>query len=337
MTKVREGVPSTTDESLLPADATWRFEPTLTGLALAIVSAIFYTGANMALRQLAGKPGVDWAIWVTANKALPAAALAWGIIGYRAWKGQPALPTRDVLKTLLFAGVVMQLVGNLMFQIALSFGGLALSVPLCFATLITTGAVLGRVFLGESITLRTAAAMGMLIASIGLLSQGAGTSTQAVREVGSAWTVTLAVLTACLSGVGYGTCGVIIRSTLKRKLPLSATLMPMSTMGAVGLGAVSLFRLGSEGILATTSTEVFVMLGAGLCNAVAFFAVGAALRHITVVQANMLNATQSAMCAVVGFLFFDEPWTWWLGIGIILTGVGVGLVDKTAPVSKSDS
>ena len=64
---------------------------------------------------------------------------------------------------------------------------------------------------------------------------------------------------------------------------------------------------------------MFVMLTAGGMNAIAFFALSAALKHITVTQVNLLNSSQTAMAAIaavraslgyrriVGGHFIDNP------------------------------
>ena len=73
---------------------------------------------------------------------------------------------------MILVGLLMQYGGNLMFQWSLSLGGLAVSVPLCFAALIVTGAWLGRVYLGDPVTPRTMLSIGILIGAIALLSSG---------------------------------------------------------------------------------------------------------------------------------------------------------------------
>lgn len=304
--------------------------PAAKGMFLAVLSALFYTAANMTLRRLAGAENLD-AIWITCNKALIPSLAAWAIIAWRASQGLPALPPRKMILPLLAAGVLMQIGGNFMFQLALGYGGLALTVPLCFATLITTGALLGRIFLEEAITPRTAIAMGVLVIAIALLSLSAPGATESVVNRTGTAVVVLAILTACLSGVGYGACGVVIRRMVTQQIPLSATLVLMSSTGVVGFGAYSLIHLGPAQLATTTFDQWAWMMLAGMFTAVAFFAVGGALKYITVVQANMLNATQSAMCAIAGVMFFAEPWTYWLILGTLLTAAGVMLVEKKMP------
>lgn len=302
-------------------------DPIAVGTGFGALAALAYTGANMALRQLASTGGVDWAIWVTCMKAVPAAAVAWGIIAYRGSRGLPALPPSRLIPVLLAAGLVMQLGGNVMFQLSLSLGGLALTIPLVFASVILSSAWLGRLFLNEPITLRTGACMLLLILAIVLLSFGAEEATRAMIDDVSPWLVAGSVLAACSAGLSYGINSIVIRRALTREVSLSATLVLLNTTGVIVLGLISLARLGPERLLATPPVDFGIMLLAGTFNAAAFFSLGAALQRIAAVHVNLLNASQTAMAAAAGVLFFAERVTPWLIAGTVLTIVGLSLMN----------
>ncbi len=305
-----------------------RRDPVLVGTLFCVLASITYTVANMALRQVARPGDVDWAIWVSAIKAVPAAAVAWVLIAYRASKGLPALPPRRFVLRLLLAGVVMQLGGNMMLQLALGLGGLALTVPLMFAALIITGAWMGRLVLGEGISYRSGVAMAVLIAAIAILSTGADDAARSMSSAASSWTVVGSVLAAFLAGCSFGANGVVIRRTLSHDLSLSATLVLLSSVGVVGLGAIGLWRLGPERIAETTTVEWQGMALAGVMNAAAFFSVSAAFKRIPVVRVNLLNASQAALAAVGGVLFFNEQATFGIIAGTLLTVVGLMLMGR---------
>ena len=152
-----------------------------TGIVLGVISSIAYSAANLALREVAIPGDLDWAIWVTALKAVPAATVAWLLIGIRVWKKLPALPPRALVVKLILAALLMQYGGNLCFQWSLTLGGLAVSVPLCFAVLIVTGAWLGRIFLGDVLSVRTRWAIGILGVSIFFLTAGAQAATASIH------------------------------------------------------------------------------------------------------------------------------------------------------------
>ncbi len=303
------------------------------GTIFGVISALAYTGTNLVLRRMADSQSLDWAIWISCLKGIPAAAIAWVLVAYRARRGLPALPPRELFVPLVVMGILVHFVGNVSFQWALSFGGLALTVPLTFATLIGSGAVLGRVVLGEPITPRSLAAIGLLVVSIAVLSLGAGEATRSTLAE-SSWTmILLAILSASLAGIAYGTCGVVIRRTTtgRHNVSLSGTLVWLSTSGVVALGIAAWARLGSEGILQTSPAVYGNMLLAGSLNALAFFACGAALMRLSVVRVNLINASQAALCAAGGVLFFGEALTFWLVLGTFLTIGGLMLMERPAP------
>ena len=59
-----------------------------------------------------------------------------------------------------------------MLQWALGIVGLAISIPAIFGAMITGGAVLGHFWLGERVSRRSMAAIGLLLASLVLLGTG---------------------------------------------------------------------------------------------------------------------------------------------------------------------
>ena len=215
---------------------------------------------------------------------------------------------------------------------------MALTVPLTFATLIGSGAILGRIVLDEPITLRSLAAIAVLVVSIVLLSLGAEGATRSMLAESSWLTILGAILAARLAGLAYGTCGVVIRRTTTgvHNVSLSGTLVLLSTTGVVGLGLTSWFRLGADQLLETTPVELSEMLVAGSLNAIAFFACGAAPMRLSVVRVNMINASQAAMCAAGGVVFFDEALTVWMVLGTLLTMGGLLLMERPASPKPSD-
>jgi drug/metabolite transporter (DMT)-like permease len=304
------------------------------GVLLGVVAAVCYTGTNIALRGVTRGGDSDWAIWVTALKSLPGALAAWILLADRAARGLPTLPSPRTTLLLLAVGLAVQAGGNLFFQWSLAMCGLALAVPTVFATLILTGATLGRVWLGESVSPRSAAAMGLLIAAIAMLGYGAEAASKALPPgpggVLPALWVLAGVGYSAFAGVLYGALGVVIRRTTQADVPLPATLALVSTMGTLGLGIPAVALLGTE-VLHSSPRESLLMFLAGTLNAIAFFAIGGALRRISVVQVNLINASQAAMCALGGVLIYRESLTAALVVGTLLTIVGLVLMDRRGP------
>lgn len=335
-----------------PATPPAGVDPILLGTLFNVVSALGYTAANICLRDAAR--ACDPA-WVSCIKAAPTAVVAWLIISRRAAVGLPALPSAGRLPVLIATALVMQIGGNISFQWALPILGLSLSVPLVFGTLILGGALAGRMYLAEPIVPRTALAMVLLMAAIGVLSWGA----EAARPLGGPqaapalvdgaaalaaieapghdpWTIALASTITCFSGFCYAASSVVIRR-LADVVPLSATIMVMSTTGVVSLGAISLWRIGWAGMAATTPHDWTTMLLAGVFNALAFFSLGIALERMPVTRTNLINASQVALSAVAGIVIFGEKPTVTVAAGIVLTVIGLALLGRSRlPGTQSD-
>lgn len=289
--------------------------------------------SNMALRKVAIPNDFGWAIWVSCLKATPAALLAWIIIGWRASRGLQAMPPRKLWAVLIAGGFIQQFGGNVMFQWALGIGGLVITVPLVFATIITSAAWLGKIFLGDQLSIRTAMAIATLLASIVIIAMGAA-ETAGDREL-TVSSISLACVVACLAGIAYGANGVLIRYVLtSQPISLSATLVMFSSTGAVVLSITALATTGPARMLATTGEQWFWLICAGVMNAVAFFAIGGALKRLSINRANLLNSTQNAMCALAGVLLFRELITLWLVIGCGLTIAGIVLMDHKDQSNK---
>jgi len=302
------------------------------GVFLGLVSAICYTATNIALRGVTRDGDADWALLVTAMKSLPSALSAWLLIAGRKWKSLPTIPSLRTVLVLMAVGFAVQGGGNVLFQWSLARCGLALSVPTVFATLMLTGALLGRTWLGESVTWLSAVAMGLLIAAIGILSYGAEGAAAALPPPPAGYSARFWVLSgvvfAAVAGVFYGVLGVVIRQTTRVAVPLPATLAIVSSTGVLGVGVPAVVRLGTT-IFDASAGEWGLMVLAGVLNAIAFFAIGGSLRRIPVVQVNLLNASQAAMCAIGGVVVYREPLSASLVFGTLLTVLGLTLMSKT--------
>lgn len=241
------------------------------------------------------------------------------------------MPTRRALIALALTGALAQLGGNVMFQISLGVVGIAFAVPLTLGAMILTGAILGRFVLHEQLTWRSVSSMVVLVLAIGVLSFGAGeaqASLHAFEDVlqGPRLVVAKGVAAAVLSGISYALLGVVIRKNVSGQVPLPITLFIVSIVGAVGLGVMTIARIGVEGIIGTRAVDWQMMVLAGLCNAFAFVALTKSLQLTGVVFVNALNASQVAMAALAGLVFFSEPLTLPLIFGVLLTGFGLALM-----------
>ncbi len=313
-------------------------EPVVLGTACGIVSSLLYTAANIYLRKLAGH--VD-PVWVSCLKASPVALVASSLVARRLWRAQRVWPTRRQLLGLVAASLFVHLGGNVAFQWTLAQIGLAITVPLMFGSLIISGAILGRVFLGEPITPRSAVAMLLLIAAIGVLSLGAPDANRSIAATletlprNSPLWLAAAVGTACLAGVAYAVLGVVIRRLVTTEVPIGTTLLVVSGTGILLLGSISFARHGYSQLIRTSPEHLRAMVAAGLFNMVAFFALTKSLQLISVVHSNALNASQAAMAGLAGVLLFGEAVSVSLVVGAALTVVGLVAMQTGHTQTKS--
>ncbi|QDU79105.1 EamA-like transporter family protein [Polystyrenella longa] len=306
------------------------------GIALGFLSAICYSIANSMLNNLADTSDFDWAVWVTCIKAVPATILSWVVLAHRRFKGLSALPPKELFWPMIGFGLIMQFGGNVCFQYSLSYGGLALSVPLCFASIILSSAWLSWFWLKETLQMRTVVSIVLLLTAVVLLGMATQEATAAntYLDQSSIWTTIIAIGAATVAGISYGTSGVAIRHCLKKQVSLAGTLVWLSTVGVVALGIYCVLRMETAEMLAATPSEWRMMAYAGIFNAIAFFAIGAAMKYITVVQANLVNTSQIAMCGMIAVFLFGEPMTFWLCCGTLLTMIALFILRPPRPKNQ---
>ena len=300
------------------------------GVMLGTISAVGYSAANLALRGLSGRhEDMTWSLWVTATKAVPTMLLAAFLLGLRFRRRESLFPAKRVFFPLLTAALLMQFGGNLGFQVALGHIGLAITVPLVFAFIIVAGAVLGKMYLGDSVSRRTVVLIAIMTLSIVLLSYAAWLNSSGEQATENttriAW---FGVVMAIVSGTSYGINGAVIRGLAKNTLPIESMMIVYSTTGILCLGIPGAYEMGADRLTAITPDEWVMMLLAGIFNAIAFFSITHALKLMNISHVNVINASQNAMCAIAGVLMFAEPASPAMVAGIALSVVGLLLLDR---------
>lgn len=299
-------------------------KPPSSGVAWAVACGLFaatgYTAANICLRAAAE---VD-PIWVSAIKTIPVLAASGLLLIHRFAVGRLNPLPRWMLIELSAAGLVGHLLGNVAFQWALGVIGVALDVPITMGMIIGSGAALGWLMLGERVTTRGAISLLLLVVAIALLGLGGDAAAP-----DAPWRRVFAgVAAACLAGAAYSYLGIAIRRSRVNGAPLGVPLFIVSAMGAMALFPFAALRLGYSGMAATSAAEWRYMIGAGVFNALAFFALTHSFKVLNVVAVNALNSAQIAMCALAGVWLFGEPATPWLALGCGLTLAGLFLMER---------
>ena len=295
-------------------------DPYLLGTICGLFSSVVYTAANSFLRAVNDLDPV----WVSAVKAAPTVVLMAPVLVVLLLRGHKLMPSYTMLGAVILGGLAGQLGGNIAFQWSLSQIGVALSVPLSLGGMIVCAAIFGRAFLYEPVTPKAALALAILLASIGVLALGARAAGQQVSQTPvSLPRLAAGVAAACLSGAAYSVLNVVLRYCITRGAPLPTTLFTVALTGLSALGALAFLRIGPAGISATTHEQWLLMLGAGLCNTIAFVSLTKSLQLTSIVYVNALNATQATLAALAGVLIFREPLSPWLALGVLLTIAGL--------------
>lgn len=297
--------------------------PLFLGSLCCAVSALGYSAANMCLCSLAKTADPVWTLAIKESVAVVAVG-PWLL--YHVLRGRYALPPLKALAGLIAVGVAVQVLGNLMMQGAFGVLGLAVTIPVVYAMNLASTATLGRIALGELVTLRTALAIASLIVAITLLS--AGTNGAADATVGQLGSARWALAAACTAGAIYAVMTISIRKSVVGVIPLPFVVLIIPAMGTLTLGPYGLWRDGIDGLSSLRPEHWGMMLLAGTLNFIAFLAYSLSLRWIAAVQANVINAAQVAMAAVGGVLFLAEPPSSMLFVGVGLTIVGIFLIEQ---------
>lgn len=293
-----------------------------------MVSAIAYTAASICMRRLAELQCDP--TWAVCNKELVTVIAVGPWLLLCGLRGHKVLPPRRALILLVLVGLTVQLGGNLGFQWALGKVGLALTIPAIFGAMLTASAIMGFALLGERVSRRSAAAIGLLLVSLAVLSLSAGAAGKSVSAFSTPLVIAAAVGAACLAGALYALLTITIRHTVTGATRISAVVFIITVMGVLSLGPLSVYRLGAQHLLSTPATHLAWMLAAGTFNLIAFLAISKGLELTTVVHANVLNASQVAMAAIAGVMLFNEAHNRWLLFGVVLTIAGIILIDRPA-------
>jgi len=300
------------------------------GTAYCVFAALGYTVVNICLRDLAVK--YDPA-WILCMKETMAVVLMGPWLAGRAIRGQSPLPGGRPLVTLVVVGLLTHLAGNLPLIWSMGIVGLAITMPVALGVNLVACAVLGRLYLGEKVSPQSTLALGILIVSVVLLGGGAGKANQGMARLadvatGPLW-VSLAVAASCLAGVIFGLLNVTIRRSATEGVSLAAIAFLVPAMGAASLTPLCLGRHGLWGLLETAPRDLLLMVGCGTLNLLSYVALIKGLQTTTVVHANVLGASQVAMAAVAGFLFFEEAASPALVLGVLLTIAGMVMADRS--------
>jgi drug/metabolite transporter (DMT)-like permease len=304
-----------------------RFSQAAAGACCCLVAMLGYSMANGCMRRLSGL-SCDSA-WAVCNKELIAFVAVGPWLLWQAWRRKDGLPAGRPLAILIAAGLATELIGNLGVQWGYEVVGLAVMIPADTGFVLAATAILGWLLLGEHVSPRNLAAVGVLILAVVLLGMSAAqanpataTPTAPTAPVGAAL-IAAALVVAAAAGIVFALLGIAVRYCVTGKTSPAAVVVIITATGVLTLGPLSLYRAGAAKLMATPWQQYAWMYSAGLCNLFAFFALIRGLQLTTVLHANMINAGQVASAAVMGVIFFGESCNAWLvlGVSLMITGI----------------
>jgi drug/metabolite transporter (DMT)-like permease len=297
-------------------------QPIVVGTAYCIVSALAYTAANSCLRALA----CHNAAWIICVKESVTVVAIGPCLLYLALRREVVWPDRRGLLALVAVGLAVQVIGNLGMVWALDVIGLSITIPAMMGFNLAGSAILGWLLLKERVTGRSLLAIALLVSAIVLLNLGAGQAQDWV--VHNRLKIALALSLCCTSGLVFAWMAVAIRKTVTGPVSPLVVVFVITATGTLSLGPLSIWQMGLPALFATPPQTLSLMLVAGVLNLIGFFTISKGLQFATVVQANVLGASQVAMAAVVGMLFFAESPSTALIVGVCLTIVGMVMIER---------
>lgn len=151
-------------------------------IVLAIAAGLCWGVGEVCTRSAlhAGKVGPIGAITVRSLVAIPLLVLVFFLMtrGLAGLRVEPSVLEADRatwLKLVLGSGLVAGAMAMILFYAALSLGEVSVVKPIAFAIAPAVGVLLGWLVLGESMDVRKAVALGLILAGVVLLTTGGGT------------------------------------------------------------------------------------------------------------------------------------------------------------------
>ncbi len=307
-----------------------RLRPAAAGVVYCVIAALGYGGVNVCLRVLTVR--CDRGLILLAKEILAFTCVGLWVASRARRDGFPIPGWRTVVG-LMVIGALTQLAATLPLLWSMAVVGLAIAVTASLCASLVTSAVLGRLVLGERVSLQSLMAIGLLVGAVGLLTFGAHGSADSLASADehSSLTVFVATAAACIAGVIYGVLNVGVRRSVTHGVSVAFVALVIPFMGVLCLSPVCLWRLGINGIPAIPVEDLLVMLLGGILNVAAWFAYIKGLQTTPVVHANVLTTSQVAMAAVAGVFLFGEALSPALLAGVAMTIAGMVWIDRPTP------
>ncbi len=279
-----------------------------TWIALAVV---LYLSNDVSMRMVA--VNVNF-IAGSIVQALPLVLIS--LLGMTREKGGGAYwKSRSILYRILLYGTVQVLMGNVLYFLAMRFGGLSIASPTVQSQAIWA-VVLGAVLLREHISPKGWAGVVCFAAGIAMITYF---KSQGVVTLGWQW----GVLFGILAGLSWASGSVIQKTLFKQQVSQNTIFFYGTLFGIVLLTILGLSTdpMGFLGSLATPDT--YKMLLPGLFSSIATWCFARALRQIPVSTIIPILSVNIIFNTIIGALGWKEYVNTGTIAGLLIAFMGI--------------
>jgi len=308
---------------------TFHFGP---GERWAFVSALAYTAVNVTLRVAA--PTIDPALG-SLLRLLPLTLIAVVVMLVRGTgEARPAAPEFlgwGLIGRLVAGGVIALVVGNTMYFLALTNGGLGVTVAG-----VQSGSVLGGLWIAF-VLLRERPVRAQLLGAAFIVAGLVGVGIAQTGNLADLWW--LGLLFALGAGTTYAISNTISRYVQRRRPVLFATLLIGNLGALVPLVAILVARAAAGDLIVVDQAGATAVIAAGFANAVAVASLALAVRTAPVATVNSISSASIVFSFVASIVLFDETGSlpMILGIALVTAGIVVAQIRRAAPGSPVPS
>ncbi len=291
------------------------------GERCAFVSALAYTAVNVTLRLAA--PTIDPALG-SLLRLLPLTVIAAAVVAASGGRElRPAAPQFlgwGLIGRLVAGGALSLVVGNVLYFLALTNGGLGVTVAGVQAGSVLGGLWIGFLVLREQPVRAQLFGAGLIVAGLG------GVAVAQTATLAGLWW--LALIFAIAAGTTYAIANTLSRYVQRRRPVLFVTLLAGNLGGLVPLAAIVAARAAAGEHITVDQASATAVLGAGLANAVALASLALAVRSAPVATVNSMSSASIAFSFVASIVLFRETGSlpMVIGVGLVTAGIVVAQI-----------
>ena len=213
----------------------WHLTRAAAGALSCVVAVLGYSGANACMNQLSLMKCLP--TWAICNKELITVLAIGPWLLLQARRGRSGFPRGRALAMLIAAGLGTELIGNIGVQWGYQVVGLSVMVPGYTACMVVASALLGGILLGERVSARNLAAVGLLVVALALLgiSSVQVGPTAIAKPPASPWAIAAALALAAAAGTVFASMGIAIRHCVSRTTSYSAAMVIITGTGVLTL------------------------------------------------------------------------------------------------------